>query len=103
MDPILGLARLLLSSVFLVAGTAKLLDRDGSQKALTDFGVPARLATPLAIFLPLFELGVGLAFIHPVAARWAALAALGLLFVFVIGIATNLLRGRRPACRCFGQ
>jgi uncharacterized membrane protein YphA (DoxX/SURF4 family) len=48
MDIALLLARLLLASVFIVAGAAKLADREGSRRALADFGVP----TPLAVLLP---------------------------------------------------
>ena len=42
MDVALLLARLLLASVFMVAGAAKLADREGSRRALADFGVPPR-------------------------------------------------------------
>ena len=54
-------ARLLLALVFLVAGLAKLADLAGSRQALRDFGVPARLATPLGTLLPLAELVVAVA------------------------------------------
>jgi uncharacterized membrane protein YphA (DoxX/SURF4 family) len=47
------IARLLLAGVFLVAALAKLADLAGSRQALRDFGVPARLATPLGLLLPL--------------------------------------------------
>ena len=46
-------ARLLLAAVFLVAGIAKLADLAGSRQALRDFGVPARLANPFGVLLPL--------------------------------------------------
>jgi uncharacterized membrane protein YphA (DoxX/SURF4 family) len=48
MDVALLLARLLLASVFIVAGAAKLADHKGSRRTLADFGVP----TPLAVLLP---------------------------------------------------
>ena len=35
-------ARLLLAAVFVVAGVAKLADREGSRRAVADFGVPER-------------------------------------------------------------
>src|SRR5262249_62414682 len=53
MSLVLLLARLLLAVVFLAAGLAKLADLAGSRQALRDFGVPARLATPLGLLLPL--------------------------------------------------
>lgn len=97
------LARLLLAGVFIVAGLAKLADRAGSQKALRDFGVPAVLATPFGVVLPLAELAVAIALIPTIAAWWGALGALLLLLLFVGGISYNLARGRQPDCHCFGQ
>jgi len=85
-----------------VAGMAKLLD-PSRRTAVQDFGVPETLAKPLAILLPLAELAVAVAFL-PARSAWAAsLAAAGLLTLFAAAIASNLARGRRPACRCFGQ
>jgi len=103
MDIALLFARLLLSGVFLVAGVAKLADREGSRQAIVGFGVPAALAAPLAIVLPLAELAVAAALIPTATAFWGALGTLALLLLFVAGIGTNLARGRRPDCHCFGQ
>src|SRR5829696_768405 len=103
MDVVLLLARLLLASVFVVAGVAKLADRAGSRRAVTDFGVPTALAPALGILLPLAELAVAVALILASSAWWGAVGALVLLLLFVVGIAVNLARGRKPECRCFGQ
>jgi peroxiredoxin/uncharacterized membrane protein YphA (DoxX/SURF4 family) len=103
MDVVLLLTRLLLASVFAVAGVAKLADRKGSRQAAVDFGVPTPLATPLAVLLPLAELTVACALIPASTAPWGAAGALALLLVFVAGIALNLSRGRKPECHCFGQ
>src|SRR5215207_4891398 len=103
MDVVLLLARLLLASVFVVAGVAKLADRAGSRRAVTDFGVPTALAPALGILLPLAELAVAVALILASSAWWGAVGALVLLLLFVVGIAANLARGRKPECRCFGQ
>ncbi|MFL5700974.1 MAG: MauE/DoxX family redox-associated membrane protein [Ktedonobacteraceae bacterium] len=96
-------ARLLLAAVFLVAGLAKLADLAGSQQALRDFGVPARLANPFGVLLPLAELAVAVALVPPVSAWWGGLGALILLLLFVVGIGYNLAHGRQPDCHCFGQ
>src|SRR5215203_514364 len=96
-------ARVLLVSVFIVAGVTKLADRAGSKKALVDFGVPASLAAPLGILLPLAELAVAAALILTSSAWWGAVGALVLLLLFVAGIAANLARGHKPDCHCFGQ
>jgi thiol-disulfide isomerase/thioredoxin/uncharacterized membrane protein YphA (DoxX/SURF4 family) len=103
MHAALLIARLVLAVVFILAGLAKLSDLKGSRKAITDFGLPAVLASPLALLLPLAELGVGAALIPASSAWWGALGAVGLLVLFVVGISLNLARGRKPDCHCFGQ
>jgi methylamine dehydrogenase accessory protein MauD len=103
MDVALLLARLLLASVFVVAGVTKLADREGSRRALADFGVPTTLATPLGVLLPLVELAVAAALIPAATAWWGAVGALVLLLLFVVGISANLARGRKAECHCFGQ
>jgi thiol-disulfide isomerase/thioredoxin len=103
MDAAVLFARLLLAAVFVVAGVAKLADREGSRRAVTDFGVPAALAAPLGILLPLAELAMAAALIPTATAFWGAVGALALLLLFVAGISANLARGRRPDCHCFGQ
>ena len=103
MDVALLLARLLLALVFMVAGVTKLADREGSRRALADFGVPPPLATPLAVLLPLAELVVAAALIPAATAWWGAVGGLTLLLLFVAAIVANLARGRKPDCHCFGQ
>ncbi|MGH2531769.1 MAG: redoxin domain-containing protein [Thermomicrobiales bacterium] len=103
MDTLLLLARLVLAAVFVVAGVAKLADLSGSKKALEGFGLPARLAMPGSILLPLVEIVVGVLLLPRDTARWAAIGALALLLVFVAAIGYNLARGRTPDCHCFGQ
>src|SRR6266851_7407792 len=97
------IARLLLFVVFLVAGLAKLADLKGSQQAMRDFGVPAALARPFGVLLPLAELTIAVALLPLASAWWAALGTLALLLLFVAGIGSNLARGRHPDCHCFGQ
>jgi thiol-disulfide isomerase/thioredoxin/uncharacterized membrane protein YphA (DoxX/SURF4 family) len=103
MDIVILFARLLLAAVFVVAGVAKLADREGSRRAVADFGVPAALAAPLGILLPLAELAVAAALLPTATSFWGAVGALVLLLLFVAGIGANLARGRRPDCHCFGQ
>src|SRR3712207_963926 len=103
MEVALLVARLLLAAVFVVAGLAKLADRAGSRQAMRDFGLPAVLAAPLGVLLPLAELTVAAALIPTSTAWWGAVGALALLLLFVVGIGANLARGRKPDCHCFGQ
>jgi peroxiredoxin/uncharacterized membrane protein YphA (DoxX/SURF4 family) len=103
MGTALLIARLLLASVFALAGVAKLADRAGSKQAIVDFGVSALLASPLTILLPLCELVVAVALILTPTAWWGAVGALALLLLFAMGIVLNLARGHKPYCHCFGQ
>ena len=70
---------------------------------MIDFGVPAALASPLGLLLPLSELAVAAALVPAATVWWGALGALALLLLFVVGIGINLARGRKPECHCFGQ
>lgn len=103
MDIVLLIARLALAAVFVVAGCAKLADLAGSRQAVRDFGVPASLAGPFGLALPLAELAVAIALVPLATAWWGALGALVLLLLFVGAIGYNLARGRNPDCHCFGQ
>src|SRR5215212_7524077 len=69
MDAALWIARLLVAAVFILAGVAKLADRQGSRQAIIDFGVPSSLAAPLGLLLPLAELAVA-ATLLPASTAW---------------------------------
>jgi peroxiredoxin len=103
MDGFLLLARLVLAATFLIAAPIKLADRDGSRRMLVDFGVPSRPASILALGLPLIELAIALALLLVASAWFGAVGALCLLAAFIVVIAANLARGRKPLCNCFGQ
>ncbi len=94
--------RLLLSSIFLVAGLGKLTDPGASVRMLRTFGAPS-IVQPLGIVLAPIEIAVAIGLLFAVSARYAAWCAAGLLAIFIVGIAGNLARGRRPDCNCFGQ
>lgn len=95
--------RVLLAALLGVAGVAKLLDREGSRRALVGFGMSNWLARPSALVLPLVELATAAALVPNASARWGALAALVLLGAFAAAIGVALIRGRRPDCHCFGR
>ena len=97
------IARLALAAVFAVAAATKLADREGTRKAVVAFGAPERLATPVAILLPLAELAVAGLLLPATTAVYGAVGALVLLALFSLAIAVNLARGRTPDCHCFGQ
>jgi methylamine dehydrogenase accessory protein MauD len=103
LDIALLVARLILATVFVVAGLAKLADRVGSRQAIVGFGVPERIATASSLLLPVAELAVAVALIPEATAWWGAVGAGALLLLFIAAIGINLARGRKPDCRCFGQ
>lgn len=103
MDPLLVLARVVLSLVFVVAAVAKLLDQKGTRHAAAELGVPNVLVATTAVLLPLVELAVAVALLPVGSASRGAMSALALLGVFATVIGANLLLGRRPPCRCFGS
>jgi thiol-disulfide isomerase/thioredoxin/uncharacterized membrane protein YphA (DoxX/SURF4 family) len=103
MDSFAIAAELLLAAVFAVAGVAKLLDLQGSQKAVAEFGLPEAAAPAIGFLLPVAELVTAvLLVLHPTATVGAALA-LALLVAFMAGISNAMVRGRAPDCNCFGQ
>ncbi|WP_322754051.1 MauE/DoxX family redox-associated membrane protein [Frankia sp. Cas3] len=103
MDIVLMVVRLLLATIFVGSGTAKLVDRAGARQAMLDFGVPALLAPPFAVLLPVVELAVAGSLVPTVSAWAGALAAFGLLLLFTVAVGYQLVRGRTPPCHCFGS
>jgi uncharacterized membrane protein YphA (DoxX/SURF4 family)/thiol-disulfide isomerase/thioredoxin len=96
-------ARCVLAAVFGMAALGKLLDLDGSRRALEEFGLPRRVARLGGAVLPLAELVVAvLLLIRPTARAGAAAAAI-LLLAFIGGVARAMASGRAPDCHCFGQ
>jgi uncharacterized membrane protein YphA (DoxX/SURF4 family) len=103
MSTVILASRLILAAVFAVAAIGKLLDLEGSRRAVRNFGVPNRAAAAAGIVLPLVELAIAVALVPAPSARWAAIAALLLLLAFIAGIANAVRRGEAPDCHCFGQ
>lgn len=95
--------RLLLAAVFATAAAAKLAGRPSLVETLQAFGVSTRAARPLAVLLPLVELTVAGALVPAATSRYGAFVAAALLAVFTGAVAYQLLRGRQPACNCFGR
>jgi peroxiredoxin len=103
MEFVLIVSRLILTATFLVAGLAKLADQNGTRTAIAGFGASSAIARPLAFLVPVAELAVAVLLIPGSTAQWGAFGALALLAAFSAAIAANLLRGKKPDCRCFGQ
>ncbi|MDM7924208.1 MAG: redoxin domain-containing protein [Pyrinomonadaceae bacterium] len=103
MEVIIVVIRLFLFGVFALAGIGKLLDREGSEKAVREFGVPDDLAKPAAIGLPILELVIAFALLFGGTSWLASIAALLLLLVFIGGMLYQMAKGNAPDCHCFGQ
>ncbi|MFL6275857.1 MAG: TlpA family protein disulfide reductase [Blastocatellia bacterium] len=100
---ILLAVRLFLAAVLAVAAVAKLMDRRGAERAVTDLGLPPATAPLLAWIVPVIELTIAALLLPAATAWWAGVAALVLLAAFTATMAINLWRGRTPDCHCFGQ
>lgn len=96
-------ARLFLTAVFGVAGVAKAADLPGTRRALAEFGIPEGATAPVAPLLPVAELATAIALLWQPSARWGAVAAVGLLVLFIGAIAGAMARGTTPSCQCFGK
>ena len=100
---------LVLATALAASGLLKLTDADGVEAAMRCTGVvPPRLdrfVRPAAVLLPPVEilLGLGLVFSTGALLRVVALAAVGLLVVFVILLACLLARGSEIGHHCFGS
>lgn len=103
MDIVLLVLRLLLAGVFSLAAIAKLLDQTGSQKAMTDFGVPASMSKPASLLLSVVELTIAVSLLFVSSAWFGAIGAGLLLAVFIAAMMYQVLKGNAPDCHCFGQ
>ncbi len=103
MELVLLLIRLFLFGVFALAGIGKLLDLEGSEKAVKGFGVPDELAKPISIFLPVTEVVIA-ALLLFVGTSWVgAFLAFLLLLAFIVAMVVQMAQGKAPDCHCFGQ
>jgi len=103
MEVVFLVIRLVLAGVFLTAGIGKLLDREGSEKALQGFEVPGWSVKPVAAVLPVFEILIAFGLLFTVTSWYSALAGLGMLAVFTAAMLYQISKGNAPDCHCFGQ
>lgn len=102
MDVLLLLIRIFVAAIFAVAGVGKLLDLEGSEKAVKEFGVPEEFAKIGAIALPVAEI-VFAVFLLFTATSWlGAIGATLLLLIFIGGMIYQMAQGNSPDCHCFG-
>ncbi len=97
------LIRLFLGAIFALAGIGKLLDLNGSEKAIKDFGVPVDLAKPFSVLLPVGEIFIALLLLFVQTSWLGAIGGFLLLLVFIGGMLIQMAKGNAPDCHCFGQ
>lgn len=97
----LGL-RLLLGITFVIAAINKIGDPGRFATIIYGYYLfPGWIINLAAIVLPFVELFSGMALVVGVFPRSAVIIINTLLFVFILAIATNLLRGHQFDCGCF--
>lgn len=95
--------RLGLAAIFAVAGIGKLLDLEGSEKAVKNFGVPEKSARTVSFLLPIAELAIALFLVFNQTSWFGAIGGTALLLVFIGGMIVQIKKGNAPDCHCFGQ
>ena len=103
MEIVLLLIRLILFGVFALAAIGKLLDPQGSAKAMREFGTPDEFAKTFAIALPFAEIVFGVCFLFTGMSWIGSIGALLLLLTFIGGMLWQISQGKAPDCHCFGQ
>lgn len=96
-------ARLLVASVFVMAGAAKLPQRQTFADDIRQYRLlPNALARGYAFVLPWIELLVAASLFSGVLARAGAGLALLLLFSFLVAVGSAIARHLNLNCQCFG-
>lgn len=103
MEILLLIVRLVLFGIFAIAGMGKLLDLDGSRRAVKAFGTPEPFVGTFAVLIPIAELTFAACLLF-VGFSWVgAIGALLLLVTFIGGMLVQIIQGNAPDCHCFGQ
>lgn len=105
LQPWIGTAcRLIVGTVFVIAGATKVGDLAASGRAVAAYRLlPHDLATFVGAVLPFVEIALGLLLIVGLASRLCAVLAGVLLVIFISGVASAWARGLRIDCGCFGS
>lgn len=97
-DTVAAVARVVVGVAFVVAGGSKLAMGPEWPVQARSLGAPSWSIGPL----PWLELAVGAALVVGLGGPVTGLVALALLLAFTGVIVSNLRRGHRPPCACFG-
>lgn len=95
------LIRLVLGTVFLAAGAAKMADLSDFADAIRLYRlIPGVTAGFAARVVAVAEASLGSALLVGLGLPWASRAGIALLIIFSLAMAVNLVRGRRIPCGC---
>jgi uncharacterized membrane protein YphA (DoxX/SURF4 family) len=95
--------RLILGTVWIIAGSAKVGDLAASGRAVNAYRLlPYDLASFLGAALPFLEIALGVLLILGLATRVGGVVSAVLLVAYIAGIASAWARGLRIDCGCFG-
>ncbi len=96
-------ARFVLSTTFILAGTAKFSRRSEFRTVVERFGLlPRQWSNSVAVWLPRFELAAGCLLAVGVLVVPVTLMLIVALLTFTAALSINLRRGRDLDCGCFG-
>ena len=96
------LSRLLVGGMYIVASFYKIIEPASFAKSIWQYHMmPGSLINLMALILPWLELLIGLAIILGLTYRGAILWANLLLVVFIIALASTIVRGIDIDCGCF--
>ncbi len=96
------LCRFLLGGIFIYASVDKILNPEAFSKILYNYKLlPSQFIYFPTIFLPWVELIAGSFLISGIFVRGSSFIINSLLLIFIVAIATNLIRGINFDCGCF--
>jgi protein-disulfide isomerase/uncharacterized membrane protein YphA (DoxX/SURF4 family) len=96
-------ARLALAGVWVYAAASKATDPDAAVRAVRAYeALPESVVRPVAWGLPFVEIALAVLLILGIAPRVCAWVSVGILVVFITGIASVWARGLQIDCGCFG-
>ncbi len=99
---LLGILKLLLGFVFVVASLGKIIDPQGFAKDVYSYAIfPSYLVPLFAVIAPWIEFIAGLLLMLDIYPKSNALTINGLLIVFIIAIVIDVIRGVKISCGCF--
>ncbi|MCU0424774.1 MAG: DoxX family membrane protein [Candidatus Kapabacteria bacterium] len=97
-------ARLVLGSVFVIAGVEKIVNPNAFAKAINNYQMlPYGALNLMALVLPWLEVLAGVFLIFGVRLRASSAVVAAMLVVFLIAIGSAMARGLSIECGCYSQ